>query len=99
MRVTDLPARVPAGHTFTLREVLPLAVWQGVVFFQRQMPGGSWETLATAPISPRVFWLHWKVPAGWAGSQIAVRFVLQGRGELLATSSPYTISVASRVAR
>jgi hypothetical protein len=93
MTVAGLPAQLRAGHTFTLREVMPLAVWHGRIGLQRQLPSGVWRTLATAPISPRVFWLHWFVPARWAGSQISVRFVLASRSQLLARSPVYTVSV------
>jgi hypothetical protein len=93
MQVAGLPAQLPAGHTFTLREVLPLAVWHGRVRFQLELPSGAWRTVATAAIRPRVFWLHWFVPKALAGTQLSVRFVLQSRDQLLALSDPATISV------
>ena len=55
MAVTGLPSQLRAGHTLTLREVMPMAVWHGHVQFQRETPAGGWRTLATAAISPRVF--------------------------------------------
>ena len=93
IRVDRLPTRVRAGHTFTLREVMPLAVWFGKVRFQRQTPAGDWRTLATAAIRPRVFWLHWWVPAHLGGARIAVRFVVVSRGQALAVSPGYTLTV------
>jgi hypothetical protein len=93
MQVDQLPASVRAGHTFTLREVMPLAVWFGRARFQRQTAAGGWRTLATAAIRPRVFWLHWWVPARLAGSQITVRFVVVSRAQILAVSPAYTLNV------
>jgi len=94
MAFSGLPSQLRAGHPFTLREVMPLAVWHGRVRFQRHTPSGGWRTLASAPISPRVFWLHWFVPARWAGTQITVRFVLVSGSELLALSPAYAVDVA-----
>ena len=93
MTVGALPSSVRSGHTFTLREVMPLAVWFGRVRFQRQMPSGSWRTLATAAIRPRVFWLHWWVPARLGGSRITVRFVVLSHDQTLAVSPGYAMSV------
>jgi len=93
MQVAGLPAQLRAGHTFTLREVMPLAVWHGRVRFQLELPSGAWRTVATGAIRPRVFWLHWFVPKALAGTQLSVRFVLQSRDQLLALSDPATISV------
>jgi hypothetical protein len=97
MSVTDLPTQVRAGGTLTLREVTPLAIWNGVVLLERQTPAG-WETLTSAPVRPRVFWLHWTVPADWAGSQISVRFVLESSSQTLAVSSTYLLDVATATA-
>ncbi len=93
MAVSGLPSQVPAGHTFTLREVMPLAVWSGRVRLQRLTPSGAWRTLATAPISPRVFWLHWRVSARLAGTSLTVRFVVLSSSVTLASSPSYTIAV------
>jgi hypothetical protein len=93
MQVDRLPSSVRAGHTFTLREVMPLAVWFGRVRFQRQTAAGGWRTLATAAIRPRVFWLHWWVPARLGGSQMTVRFVVVSQNQTLAVSPGYTLSV------
>jgi hypothetical protein len=94
MRVTNLPSQVPAGHTFTLREVLPFAVHFGSIHLQRQMPSGVWHQVASASVAPRVFWLHWRVPADWAGSTLTVRFVLKSHAEILALSPGYQLTVA-----
>ena len=72
---------------------MPLAVWHGRIRFQLELPSGAWRTVATAAISPRVFWLHWFVPKKWAGSQIAVRFMLESRSDVLALSPAYTVGV------
>ena len=93
MQFSDLPARVQAGHTFTLREVMPLAIWGGELEFQRQSASGAWETLSSAPPRPRVVWLHWRVPGDWRGAQLTVRFRLENGARLLALSGSYTITV------
>ena len=95
MQFSDLPSHVRAGATFTLHEVMPLAIFAGEMRFQRQSPSGVWSTIASAPPRPKVFWLHWRVPARWGGSQIGVRFVLQSRGHTLAVSPTYTMSVTA----
>ena len=95
MQFSDLPSHVRAGATFTLHEVMPLAIFAGQMHFQRQSPSG-WSTIASAPPRPKVFWLHWKVPASWGGSQIAVRFVLESHGLTLAVSPIYAMSVTAR---
>ena len=92
MRFSRLPARVRAGHQFTLREVMPLAIHGGRIHFQRRTPAG-WLTLASAAVRPKVFWLHWFVPAAWHGEQMDVRFVLESGGQLLALSPGYTMTV------
>jgi hypothetical protein len=93
MQFSRLPSQVRGGHHFTLREVMPLAIFGGVIHLQRQTPAGGWRTLASAAVRPKVFWLHWFVPAAWHGQQIDVRFVLDSGGQLLALSPGYTISV------
>jgi hypothetical protein len=95
MQFSDPPSHVRAGATFTLHEVMPLAIFAGEMRLQRQSPSGGWSTIASAPPRPKVFWLHWRVPARWGGSQIAVRFVLESRGHTLAVSPTYTISVSA----
>ena len=93
MQFSDLPSHVRAGATFTLHEVMPLAIFGGEMRFQRQSPSGGWSTIASAPPRPKVFWLHWRVPARWGGSQLAVRFVLERHGQMLAVSPTYPMSV------
>jgi hypothetical protein len=95
MQFNDLPSHVRAGATFTMHEVMPLAIFAGEMQLQRQSPSGSWSTIASAPPRPKVFWLHWKVPARWGGVQITVRFVLESRGHTLAVSPAYTVSVTT----
>ena len=95
MQFSDLPAQVPAGHTFTLREVMPFAIFGAEVALQRQSATGAWQTLVSAPPRPRVVWLHWRVPAGWRGSQMTVRFVMTERGgQMLALSGNYAMGVS-----
>jgi len=93
MQVNDLPTQLRAGHTFTLREVLPLAVWFGHVRLEQQTAAG-WRTIARAAVRPRVFWLHLWVPPRWGGTQMTVRFVLMSRSQTLAVSPDYAISVS-----
>jgi len=93
MAFSGLPAQVPAGHTFTLREELPLAIWGGEVSLQRQLPSGVWQTLTVAPPRPRIVWLHWRVPAAWRGSQLTVRFLLNSGDRMLAVSPSYPLTV------
>jgi hypothetical protein len=93
MQFGGLPAQVPAGHTFTLREELPLAIWGGELSLQRQLPSGAWQTLTVAPPRPRIVWLHWRVPAAWNGSQLTVRFLLDSGGRMLAVSPSYPMTV------
>jgi len=95
MQFSDLPSHVRAGATFTLHEVMPLAIFGGEMRFQRQSPSGAWSTIASAPPRPKVFWLHWRVPARWAGSQLTVRFVLESHGQMLAVSPTYAMSVTA----
>ena len=80
MQLSGLPAAARGGHHFTLRGLMPLAIFGGVVHFQRQTPSGGWRTLASAAVRPKVFWLHWSVPAAWHGQQLDVRFVLASGG-------------------
>lgn len=96
MQFSDPPSHVRAGATFTMHEVMPLAIFGGQMRLQRQSASGGWSTIASAPPRPKVFWLHWRVPARWGGSQIAVRFVLESRGHTLAVSPTYPISVTAR---
>jgi len=94
MTVGDLPASVRAGHTFTLREVLPLAVWHGAIVLQGQGADGAWRTLTTAPLRPRIAWLHWRVAADLAGQSLTVRFLLESSGQMLARSPSYPLAIA-----
>jgi hypothetical protein len=95
MRFVRLPAQVRSGHHFTLHAELPLAVFGGVVHLQRQTPSGGWRTIVSAAPRPRIFWLHWLVPASWRGAQIEVRFVLESGGQMLASSPAYAITVSA----
>jgi len=95
MAFVRLPAQISAGHHLTLHAELPLAIFGGVIDFQRQTPSGGWRTLASAAVRPRIFWLHWLVPASWSGSQLSVRFVLESGGQVLASSPAYTIGVSA----
>lgn len=93
MTVRGLPTQIRAGHMWNLRELMPYAIQSGEMLFERQSASGSWTTIVTGKISPRVLWLHWRVPRALAGSQLVVRFVLQSQGELLATSPSYAIAI------
>jgi hypothetical protein len=93
MSVSGLPSQVPADHTFTLREDMPLAVWSGKVRLQVHNATGGWSTLTSAH-GLRLFWLHWKVPSRLAGSRLAVRFVLVSGRKVLAVSRGYGLVVA-----
>jgi len=95
MQFSGLPAVLRGGHHFTLREVMPLSIFGGVVHFQRETPAGGWRTLASAAVRPKVFWLHWLVPAAWHGQQMDVRFVLESGGRTLAISPGYPMTVTS----
>ena len=95
--VTNLPTSIRSGHTFTVRELLPFAVVPyGNVAFQERLPSGAWQTLALMRVTPRVFWLHWKVPSQLRGTTLSVRFVLRSNVQQSLASSPtYTVSVTS----
>ena len=93
MQITNLPPQVRGGEQFTLVENMPDGILGGVVHFQRESPSGKWWTMASAPVRPWVFWLHWHVPKRWAGSQINVRFLLTDGGQFLAGSPVYPMSV------
>jgi hypothetical protein len=95
MTFARLPEVVRSGHHFTLRGVMPLAVFGGVIHLQRATPAGGWRTLTSAAVRPKVFWIHWFVPARWRGTSMTVRFVLESGGQMLAASSAYTISVSA----
>jgi hypothetical protein len=94
MTVRGLPAQVRAGHMWNLRELMPYAIQSGKMVFERQSATGAWTTIVTGKISPRVLWLHWRVPRSLAGSQLVVRFVLKGQGHLLAMSPSYAMTIA-----
>jgi hypothetical protein len=66
-----------------------------VIHLQRQTPSGGWRTIVSAAVRPRIFWLHWFVPASWNGSALAVRFVLESGAQVLASSPTYTITVSA----
>jgi hypothetical protein len=93
--VTNPPRSIRVGHTFTLREELPFAVVPyGKVQFQERLASGAWQTLALTHVTPRVFWLHWKVPSRLKGTTLSVRFVLRSNvGQFLASSPAYSVSV------
>lgn len=95
--VTNLPTSIRSGHTFTVRELLPFAVVPyGNVQFQERLASGAWQTLALTRVTPRVFWLHWKVPSQLRGTTLSVRFVLRSNVQQSLASSPtYTVSVTS----
>src|SRR5665213_77415 len=94
MTFVGLPAVIRPGHDFTLRGVMPIAIFGGVIHLQRRTPAGGWRTLVSAAVRPKVFWLHWMVPARWRGTQMEVRFVLDSGGQMLALSAPYSIGVS-----
>lgn len=96
MVLRGLPSRVRAGHTWTLREVMPLAIFGGRVLLQRQSPAGTWQTLTSAAVRPRVVWLHWRVPVSLGGAQLSVRFVLESGGQTLAASAAGPLNVIAR---
>jgi hypothetical protein len=93
--VSNLPTRIRSGHTFTFHELLPFAVVPyGNVQFQRRLASGAWQTLALTRVTPRVFWVHWKVPSQLKGTTLSVRFVLRSDvRQFLASSPAYTVSV------
>jgi hypothetical protein len=95
--VPNLPTSIHGGHTFTLRELLPFAIVPyGNVQFQERLASGTWQTLSRTRVTPRVFWLHWKVPSQLKGTTLSVRFVLRSNvRQFLAASPAYTVSVTS----
>jgi hypothetical protein len=93
MDVPDLAAHVRAGEHFTLVENMPDGILGGIVHLQREAPSGRWWTMASAPVRPWVFWLHWHVPHRWGGTQIQVRFRLTDAGQFLAGSPVYSLSI------
>ena len=95
MTVGGVPAQVRPGHTFTLHEDLPLAVFNGQFALESESTPGVWQTLISAPPRPREVWLHWKVPMGLRGTQLTVRYVLLSGGQMLAVSPTSTIEVSS----
>jgi hypothetical protein len=95
MTVSGVPPTVRPGHTFTLHEDLPLAVFGGQFAIQSESTEGTWQTLVSAPPRPRIVWLHWKVPAALHGSQLTIRYTLESGTTMLAVSPNYTMSVGS----
>jgi len=95
--VTGLPTNIRSGHVLTLRELLPFAVVPyGNVQFQQRLASGAWQTLTVTRVTPRVFWLHWMVPAQLKGTTLSVRFVLRSNArQFLASSPAYEVSVTS----
>jgi hypothetical protein len=89
------PAQIRAGHTLTMHENLPLAVFNGEFALQSESSPGVWQTLVSAPPRPRVVWLHWKVPAMLKGAHLTVRYLLNSGGKMLAVSPNYVMSVTS----
>jgi len=94
MQINGLPHAVRPGHTFTMREEMPLAVHGGRVQLQRELASGAWVKLMSGS-GLRMFWLHWRVPRRLAGAQLTVRMVLLSGNEVLAASSGYPLSVAA----
>jgi hypothetical protein len=94
--VTNLPASIRSGHTFTLRELLPFAVVPyGNVALEERLASGAWQTLALTRVTPRVFWLHWTVPSRLRGTTLSVRLVLRSNaGQFLAASPTYPVSLS-----
>ena len=95
MQINGLPRVLRPGHTFTMREEMPLAIHGGRVRLERELSSGDWVTLASGT-GLRMFWLHWRVPARLAGRQLSVRMVLLSGDEELASSAGYSLSVAAR---
>jgi len=94
--VTNLPASIRSGHTFTLREMLPFAVVPfGNVALEDRLASGAWQTLSLTRVTPRVFWLHWRVPSQFRGTTLSIRLVLRSStGQFLASTptSPMSFS-------
>jgi hypothetical protein len=92
--VTNLPASIRSGHTFTLRELLPFAVVPyGNVQLEDRLASGAWQTLALTRVTPRVFWLHWRVPTRLRGTTLSVRLVLRSNAnQFLASTPTYSVS-------
>jgi hypothetical protein len=92
--VTNLPASIRSGHTFTLREMLPFAVVPyGNVALEDRLASGAWQALALTRVTPRVFWLHWTVPSRLRGTTLSVRLVLRSDShQLLALTPIYPVS-------
>ena len=95
MTVPNMPTQVSAGQHLTLIDNMPDGILGGVVHLQRQSPAGAWSTIASAPVRPWVFWLHWFVPRRWAGAQLRVRLVLTDAGQFLAGSPVYDVAVTA----
>ncbi|HLW96388.1 MAG TPA: hypothetical protein VKS25_13495 [Solirubrobacteraceae bacterium] len=93
MTFAGLPAQIRAGHMWNLRELMPYAIQSGEMLLEHQTAPGTWTTIVTGKIRPRILWLHWRVPRSLAGAQLVVRFVLVSQGELLATSPNYAIAI------
>jgi hypothetical protein len=93
MDVPNMPIQVVAGRHVTLIDNMPDGILGGVVHLQREMPDGSWHTMASAPVRPWVFWLHWFVRRPWAGKQLHVRLTLTDAGQFLAGSPVYAVTV------
>jgi hypothetical protein len=88
-----LPAHIRAGHMWNLRELMPYAIQSGEMLFEHQTTPGTWTTIVTGKIRPRVLWLHWRPSRSLAGSQLVVRFVLESQGQLLAVSPDYAMAI------
>jgi hypothetical protein len=95
MTVSGVPAQVRPGHTLTVHENLPLAVFNGEFALQVESSTGVWKTLISAPPRPRIVWLHWKVPMALRGTQLTVRYLLESGGQMLAVSPDHTMGVSS----
>jgi hypothetical protein len=92
--VTNLPASIRSGHTFTLRELLPFAVVPyGNVALEDRLASGAWQTLSLTRVTPRVFWLHWRVPSQLRGTTLSIRLVLRSStGQFLASTPTSAMS-------
>jgi len=96
MALGGLPSNVRPGEHVTMIEKLPVSITDGRLLMQRETPAGVWQTAASAHTDPWVVWLHWTVPTKWAGSQPAVRFVLESGTQLLSQSPTYAMTIAPR---
>ena len=69
----SVPGQRPATTSRSSRN-MPDGIIGGVVHFQRESPSGKWWTMASAPVRPWIFWLHWNVPKRWAARRSTCAF-------------------------